>query len=436
MDIKEAVDYVYKSYMIVKDDLDWGMKDSEKRNPEYSRPLLLDSDFENTILVTGSKGKGSVTNMVSCILGQKYTVGTMTSPHIINFNERIKVNGEEISDLDFSNIMEELKPLIDKIQSNLRPGEYISPMGIQAAVAMRYFKYKNVDVSVYECGKGVKYDDANNIKHAYAVINPIFNEHMRELGDTVVDIAKDKVHIIDGNKKYVYVADQKAEVYSVIEERAGQYGVELKRYGKDFSCDKIRYTSSGMVFDVDIGGDLYKDVKIPLLGDHQAKNFALAMSLSKDYMGLLPDLRNVLDGLEYHGRMEIINSKPLVILDASIHAENADYVKKTLSHLGLSKVNVIIGIPDDKDYLGVAKTIADLADEIILTRSSNKHYYFSDRQKEVLANNGISAIATSNFIDAFSIAKKNNNPIIILGTTSLISDVISNRDNLGLGIFA
>lgn len=436
MDIEQAVNYVYKSYMEAKDELEWGEKDSQKRNPLFSRPLMIDSDKDHTILVTGSKGKGSVTNMISCILRSRYKVGMMTSPHITKFNERIKLDGEDINDHDFCNIMQDVIPLMENIQGKLDLGQYISPMGIQAAVAMRYFACNRADVCIYECGKGVQYDDVNNIIHAYAVINPIFDEHIRELGDTIIDIAKDKSHIIDGHQKCVYVAQQEPDVFDVIEERAKRYGVKIKRYGKEFLCENIRYLMTGMLFDVIIEGITYKDIEIPLLGEHQAKNFALAMCLCKDYMGSLQELKkeDVISRLVYHGRMERIASDPLVLLDACIHRENCQYVKKTLRNLNISQVTAIIGIPDDKDYVGVAKAISDMAGSIILTKSSNKHYIFSEIQKEKLCLCGIDVISTNNIYDALALARKTGKAILILGTTSLVSDVISNREKLNLQI--
>lgn len=111
----------------------------------------------------------------------------------------------------------------------------------------------------------------NNIRHDYAVINRIFLEHTRELGDTLAAIAEDKSHVITGEQKCVYFAEQKHEVQEVLIRRAEAMQVPYKIYGRDFQAENIRYTCSGMLFDVVIGDNIYPDLQIPLLGEHQAK---------------------------------------------------------------------------------------------------------------------------------------------------------------------
>lgn len=111
----------------------------------------------------------------------------------------------------------------------------------------------------------------NNIRHDYAVINRIFLEHTRELGDTLTAIAEDKSHVITGEQKCVYFAEQDPEVLKVLVRHAEAMQVPYKIYGRDFQAENIRYTCSGMLFDVLIGDNIYPDLQIPLLGEHQAK---------------------------------------------------------------------------------------------------------------------------------------------------------------------
>ena len=180
-------------------------------------------------------------------------------------------------------------------------------MGIQAYLALNYFKNCNTGFNVFECGKGAKFDDVNNILHDYAVINSIFLEHTRELGETLEDIAKDKSHVITGEQKCVYTAEQTPEVLTIIQNRAHNLNVPLKIYGKDFYANNIQYTKDGMLFDIIINGQTYPDILIPLLGEHQAKNCALAFALCKDIIGEF-DLVKVQENLSlinWPGRMEI-----------------------------------------------------------------------------------------------------------------------------------
>lgn len=429
--LKEAEDFVYVSYLRASTHQDYAAKDAGKRHPELTRSLLRQKSIAPCVVVTGSKGKGSVANMISRILQTNLSVGLMTSPHITDFRERFRVNDTMISEADFCRLMAEIQPEILDIASDLPESVCISPMGIQADLALTYFSEKHTDFNVFECGKGAKYDDVNNIRHDYAVINRIFLEHTRELGDTLVAIAEDKSHVITGEQKCVYFAEQEPEVLEVLVRRAEAMQVPYKIYGRDFQAENIRYTCSGMQFDVMIGDNIYPDLQIPLLGEHQAKNCALALAVCMDVMADLcrksktfsmPAVRNNLSLLHWPGRMEVLRFDPFVLLDACINSASCENVKEVLQHLGIQNCTVIVGIPEDKDYAGVVRSMKNVAARIILTRSGNPHYHFSQHQREVLMQEGILTEWTDSVKQALNLANSFSDAIVILGTTSVISE--------------
>lgn len=429
---KEAEDFVYASYLRAATHQDYAAKDAGKRHPELTRSLLRQKSITPCVVVTGSKGKGSVANMISRILQTNYTVGLMTSPHITDFRERFRINDTMISEADFCRLMAEIQPEILDIASDLPDSVCISPMGIQADLALTYFSEKHTDFNVFECGKGAKYDDVNNILHDYAVINRIFLEHTRELGDTLTAIAADKSRVITGEQKCVYFAEQEPEVLKVLVRRAEAMQVPYKIYGRDFQAENIRYTCSGMLFDVVIGQTVYPDLQIPLLGEHQAKNCALALALCVDVMTDLyresttfsmPAVRENLSLLHWPGRMEVLHSNPLVLLDACINSASCENVREVLQHLGIQNCTVIVGIPEDKDYVGVVRSMKDMTGRIILTKSGNPHYHFSQKQQEFLAREEIPSEWTDSVEQALTLAGSCPDPIVILGTTSVISEV-------------
>lgn len=435
---KEAEDFVYASYLRAATHQDYAAQDAGKRHPELTRSLLRQKSIAPCVVVTGSKGKGSVANMISRILQTNLSVGLMTSPHITDFRERFRVNDTMISETDFCRLMAEIQPEILDIASDLPDSVCISPMGIQADLALTYFSEKHTDFNIFECGKGAKYDDVNNIRHDYAVINRIFLEHTRELGDTLTAIAEDKSHVITGEQKCVYFAEQDPEVLKVLVRRAEAMQVPYKIYGRDFQAENIRYTCSGMLFDVVIGDNIYPDLQIPLLGEHQAKNCALALAPCVDVMADLfresnaPDIfsdtmcnqiRCQLSAIHHPGRMEILSSDPFILLDACIHSASCENVKEVLRHLGISNCTVIVGIPEDKDYAGVIRSMREVANRIILTKSGNPHYHFSQKQQVSLAEEGIGTIWTDSVQQALTLADSCPDPIVILGTTSVISEV-------------
>lgn len=428
---KEAEDFVYASYLRAAAHQDYAAKDAGKRHPELTRSLLRQKSITPCVVVTGSKGKGSVANMISRILQTNLCVGLMTSPHITDFRERFRVNDTMISEADFCRLMAQIRPEILDIASDLPESVCISPMGIQADLALTYFSEKHTAFNVFECGKGAKYDDVNNIRHDYAVINRIFLEHTRELGDTLAAIAEDKSHVITGEQKCVYFAEQEPEVLVVLVRRAEAMQVPYKIYGRDFQAENIRYTCSGMLFDVVIGDNIYPDLQIPLLGEHQAKNCALALAVCMDVMADLcrksktfsmPAVRNNLSLLHWPGRMEVLRFDPFVLLDACINSASCENVKEVLRHLGISNCTVIVGIPEDKDYAGVVRSMKNVATRIILTRSQNPHYHFSQHQREVLMQEGILTEWTDSVKQALNLANSFSDAIVILGTTSVISE--------------
>lgn len=421
----EAEDFVYKSYLKAEKFQKYSDKDSQKRNPELSKDLLEEMSTTTSVVITGSKGKGSVANMVSQILQTRLKVGLMTSPHIIDFCERFKVNGVNISDDDFIKHMEKIAPLFERIDNEIPQTMCISPMAIQAALGLSYFNEQHTDFNIFECGKGAKYDDVNNVIHDYAIINSVFLEHTRELGDTKEKIAADKAFVITGRQKCVYVGKQDDSVLDVIKKRANEIGTPIKIYGVDFYSENIKYTNAGMLFDVVIGDERFENIQIPLMGEHQARNCAIAMAISKDVLVNL-DINSVKNNLtltNWPGRMEVICQEPFILLDACINRESCDNVKKVAKYLKLGKCTTIVGIPDDKDYAGVVKGMSDISNHIILTKSQNPHYRFSTTQKDNMMKEGIRTEWFNSMEEAIKRAVFINNPIIILGTTSVIGEV-------------
>lgn len=425
----EAEDFFYESYLKAEKEWDYDMPDSKKRHPELSRDVIQELSGKHrvpSVHITGSKGKGSVACMIAAVLSRYGKTGLMTSPHILSFNERFQINGKNISDEDFCAYTEKTKSLFAGTMQNLKPGECISPIGLQCALALQFFTDNNTDFNVLEGGKGVRYDDVNNAVHDYAVINTIFLEHTRELGRTLEEIAMDKACIMTGDQKYVYTAEQAENVMEILQKKAAETNTYLKQYGRDFSAENIQYCMDGMLFDVRIEETVIRGIALPLLGEHQAKNCALAMAVCKDILGERFSEKNAkaaMKKLQWPGRMEVLSCEPLTILDASINAKSAEMVIEVLEKMKIPEVTAIIGIPDDKDYVGVAQKMAPLASQIILTKSSSPHYKFSDIQEKTLQERGFSQVCFYELSQALREAQKRQKPILILGTTSLISDV-------------
>ena len=474
MNRKEAEDFVYSSYLRAEKYHVYEEKDVERRHPEFTRELLRKKSGTPAAIVTGSKGKGSVSKMIAEILQTRFTVGLMTSPHIEDFCERFQVNGEKVSSPLFSMLMEEIRPEIEEIDRKIPKEFCVSPMGIQADFALTWFRSRKTDFNVFECGKGAKLDDVNNILHDYAVINSVFLEHRRELGNTIAEIAEDKAHVITGREKAVFVGEQTEEAMAVIEKRAALFSVPLKVYGRDFWEENLRTEQTGIVFDLCIFGKRYRDIRLPLLGDFQAKNCALAMALSETVFSDLSEkasvveeslpnpenlpsaesaysasvkgsksscsvmrskstergktlemdaVRRRLSEINWPGRLELISGEPFILLDCCINRVSTKAVRDVLAERKIEKPVSIIAIPEDKDYRGVVQEMSPLSESVILTRTHNPHYHFSEKQCERMAEEGILTEWAEDFTEAMKKAEEKGLPIVILGTTSLLPEV-------------
>ena len=460
MNRKEAEDFVYSSYLRAEKYHVYEEKDAGRRHPKFTRELLRKKSGTPAAIVTGSKGKGSVSKMIAEILQTKFTVGLMTSPHIEDFCERFQVNGEKVSSPLFSMFMEEIRPEIEEIDRKIPKEFSVSPMGIQADFALTWFRSRKTDFNVFECGKGAKLDDVNNILHDYAVMNSVFLEHRRELGNTIAEIAEDKAHVITGREKAVFVGEQTEEAMAVIEKRAALFSVPLKVYGRDFWEENLRTEHTGIVFDLYVFGKRYRDIRLPLLGDFQAKNCALAMAVSETVFAdlrsrsdmlpesprsdmfpesprsaMLPEspemgenlemdaVRRRLSEINWPGRLELISGEPFILLDCCINRVSTKAVKAVLAERKIEKPVSIIAIPEDKDYRGVVQEMYPLSESIILTRTHNPHYHFSEKQCERMAEEGIATEWAENFTEAMKKAEEKGLPIVILGTTSLLPEV-------------
>lgn len=469
MNRKEAEDFVYSSYLRAEKYHVYEEKDVERRHPEFTRELLRKKSGTPAAIVTGSKGKGSVSKMIAEILQTKFNVGLMTSPHIEDFCERFQVNGEKVSSPLFSMLMEEIRPEIEEIDRKIPKEFCVSPMGIQADFALTWFRSRKTDFNVFECGKGAKLDDVNNILHDYAVMNSVFLEHRRELGNTIAEIAEDKAHVITGREKAVFVGEQTEEAMAVIEKRAALFSVPLKLYGRDFWEENLRTEQTGIVFDLCIFGKRYRDIRLPLLGAFQAKNCALAMAVSETvfsdlsekasvveeslpnpenlpsaenlpntesaHSAMFPEspergktfemdaVRRRLSEINWPGRLELISGEPFILLDCCINRVSTKAVKAVLAERKIEKPVSIIAIPEDKDYRGVVQEMSPLSESVILTRTNNPHYHFSEKQCERMAEEGIATEWAENFTEAMKRAEEKGLPIVILGTTSLLPEV-------------
>ena len=422
--LDRIIDQLYHSYLKAVPYFAPDSPDALRRSPELLSPWLGAYSGEGNIVVTGSKGKGSLARMLAALLGTMGRTGLFISPHVTDFLERIAINGEQISKASFIRYAKTALEDAAKVERGLPQGAYVSPVGILALIAMRYFTDQQTVWRVLECGKGAKYDDVNRIPHRYAVIGTVFLEHTRELGASIEQIAADKAHVITKETRCVYVMEQEPAVSAVISEHARQMGVEAKWYGNDFSARGIRQDVTGLTADLWSDGRCYPRVHLPLLGSYQAKHAALALACFTDIAHsapIPPEWRKALGAVRIPGRMEIVSEEPFVLLDSCIHEKSAKEVRRLLEELGIGRVVTVLCLPDDKDFIGVAGVLHGVSERVILTKIRHPHYPMVADQRRVLEQAGIGCEFETDFSIALHSAKASGLPIVLLTANTFVN---------------
>lgn len=338
------------------------------------------------IHIAGTNGKGSCTEITSNILvKQGYKVGKFLSPHLIRYNERISINGEEISDKEMLNLIEELKPLIDKY--NEKEEVNITLFELETTMALLYFYRNNVDFVILEIGLGGLYDCTNIItKPLVSIITSIGYDHMHILGNTLPEIAYQKAGIIKKNSNTV-IFEQLPEVGNI-------FVTECKRKNNNLHIVK-KTDISNYTFNNEFQHFNYKnieDLKINLKGKIQIQNASLCIEIIKilNELGYNITIESIKKGLEtvvHRGRMEQLNNKPVIVYDGA-HNEPAIHNLQSMVKMYYNdfKRVYIISILKRKDYSKMLKLLAEDTNALYVLTSGNdsNSYATSDELYECM----------------------------------------------------
>jgi dihydrofolate synthase/folylpolyglutamate synthase len=325
-----------------------------------------------SIHVAGTKGKGSTCAMTAAMLqANGYKVGLYTSPHLCDIRERISINGEMISQADFGRLVKLVEPIV----SHSRPTP--TYFDVLTAVAFKYFAEQKVDIAVVETGLGGRLDSTNVIKPEVTAITSISKDHMAQLGNTLSKIAEEKAGIFKAGVPAVTIQqDPEAEV--VLKRVAESRGVQLAVAGKDIEFS-YRFESSRLQgphnrICLTTAQSKFEHLSVPLLGEHQAINCGLALSIMDRLKsrGIAINDSKAMEGLAktvIPGRMEMVSQQPRVIVDAAHNAASVDAMMKAIGqHIPYDSMVVIFGCCADKDVTGMLERITSGADKVIFTK--------------------------------------------------------------------
>lgn len=380
------------------------------------------------IHVTGTNGKGSTTNMIASILQQSgLTVGMFTSPFINCFNERIQIDRTPISDDELLNLAQQVAGIYTELRAQdsdfvLKEFEFVTAMGFAA------FAQHNVDVAVIEVGIGGTHDATTVIKPDVAVITNVALDHTRILGHTIGAIATEKAGIITPGSSTV-TADLVADALGPVRKQAAAVESPLATLGDAFAVSGVHYRNGGTVFKYQDGDGSMAGLWVPMAGDYQAHNAAVAVRAAKTHARLQSwpltalEIKRGLKAAVVPARMEVISTDPTVVLDG---AHNPDGMRNALGAVklfgGAGDVVIIAGILHDKDLDTIMGQLAKTDWPVVYVpvpdnpRAASIDEYKAVEEDAMVAASWQDALATILAGDA-------SRTVVIMGSLYLVSDV-------------
>lgn len=341
------------------------------------RTLSLPGKRREYAVVTGSKGKGSVTAITAKLLTSLgHRTGMVTSPHLTTYRQRFRIDGRMIDEAEMVRLINEIRPAIDHVRETLHDGAYLSPQGVFLALALRWFDENDVTAAVIEVGRGGRFDDNALVPNTLALFTPILLEHTRYLGPTVERIAWHKSGIIKPGG-YAYSLPQTPGVMDVLRAEADQQDATFEWLAPLDMGQLIAETPDGLR--VDFGR--YGTVDLPMIGQYEIANASLAIwgagnmhaRLESDIKHASTDyVQRIRHGLEmvfWPGRAHRLRESPAVYVDGAINVESARSFIKSVENRLTSPVMTVLAVPTDRDVRGVYGVFAPISDALIVTQT-------------------------------------------------------------------
>jgi len=357
-------------------------------------------DHFRSIHIAGTNGKGSVAAMLSSILYRAgYRIGLYTSPHLVDYTERIRINEKDISKAKFAAAVAKVKEVINEL-----PQMHLTEFEVLTAAGYLLLAQEKVDIAVIEVGLGGRLDATNVITPILSVITNIEYDHMDVLGGSISKIAKEKAGII---KFGVPLVTGETKVWRIL------YNICKKNGSKFVRSSKIKVKYS------------------PMLGSHQVENTRIAIASIKVLreLGVKISDKQIdrgLRGTYWPGRLQMVSKKPFIILDGSHNPAGAMTLADFLPSYG-KKFTFIIGMQANKDINSFVKTIKPLAKNFIVVRSSNPGAAANKLVADRIISNGYKPVMAGSLRSALAKAKKNKDPICITGSLYLAGDALRQK---------
>ncbi|MBI4682344.1 MAG: bifunctional folylpolyglutamate synthase/dihydrofolate synthase [Nitrospirae bacterium] len=391
----------------------------------------------HSIHVAGTNGKGSTATAISSILIENgLKVGLFTSPHLVSFTERIRINKRNITESEVIDLASEIRRSIGS--SGLSPTffEFVT------AMAFHYFASEKIDWAVVETGMGGRLDATNVIDPEVAVITNISRDHCEFLGNTISDITYEKAGIIKPGVP-VITASAVPAVIKQLTKTANSRGAGIHIYNKDYKGSLLSMDDRHITLDYS-GYENYKDLTAPLSGNYQLYNLSTAIRAceilrQKGFQISDTSIKRGLQNIHIEGRLEQVSHEPPIILDSAHNPGAAEALAVSIKDLFCDKKIILVaGILDDKDIHGILNPLVQVSETVILTRSKHEraaspeklNKIISDMHKSDTNPQPISVTSTDTVSQALGLAKSlcgEDHIIIVTGsfyTTGEVKEIL------------
>lgn len=345
------------------------------------------------IHVAGTNGKTSVTRMIDALLTALHPrTGRTTSPHLQSAVERIAIDGQPISPAKYVEIYSEIEPFVELVdkQSQEQGGPAMSKFEVLVAMAFVAFADAPVDIAVVEVGLGGRWDATNIIDAPVAVVTPIGIDHVEFLGPDLASIANEKAGIIKRHKldamtgeagadTVAVIAQQQPEAMEVLLRQTVEADAAVAREGSEFAVLSRQVAVGGQLVELQGLGGVYPEIFLPLHGEHQAHNAAVALAAVEAFFGAGADrqldieaIRSGFASVIVPGRLERVRSAPAVFVDAAHNPHGAAALAETLqSEFDFRRLVGVISVMGDKDVAGILASLEPAFDEIVVTHNGS-----------------------------------------------------------------
>ena len=381
-----------------------------------------------SIHIAGTNGKGSTSHMLAAILQESgYKTGLYTSPHIRNFGERIRINGQMIDESFVVEFVDKTKGLYEKIQPSF--------FELTVAMAFNYFAKEKVDFAVVETGLGGRLDSTNILSPLLSVITNIGYDHMNLLGNTLEEIAWQKAGIIKTNTP-VIIGEVLPETYAVFVKEANEKEAPLYFTQSRYVTEFIEPTENLLFCNVkELKSNTVEKLRMDLNGIYQAKNVCTVLCVVENLRKqgyVIPEaslqhaLENVKELTGIRGRWDMVHQHPTIIQDV---AHNADGIKQVLFQLEnnypKAQIHFVLGFVKDKDVANVLK-LFPLTAKYYFTNAHIPRALPYEELQQMAAQNALEGLGFDNVNDAINKAKELagiDDVIIICGSFFIIGEI-------------